>query len=39
MAITQSIQKCQYIIYTEKLHPKLKRFESYFMEYARTVKG
>jgi superfamily II DNA/RNA helicase len=39
MAITQSIQKCQYIIYTEKLHPKLKRFESYFMEYPRTVKG
>ncbi len=39
MAITQSIQKCQYIIYTEKLHPKLQRFESYFMEYPKTVKG
>ena len=38
MSITQSIQKCQYVIYTEHLHPKLKRFESYFMEYPKTVK-
>ena len=38
MYITQSIQKCQYVIYTDNLHPKLKRFESYFMEYPRTVK-
>ena len=38
MYITQSIQKCQYVIYTDNLHPKLKRFESYFMEYPRIVK-
>jgi len=37
IAITQSILKCQYVIYSEKLHPKLKRFESYFMEHARVV--
>jgi superfamily II DNA/RNA helicase len=39
MSLTQSIQKCQYVIYTEKIHPKLKRFESYFMEYPKTVTG
>lgn len=37
MSITQSIKKCQYVIYSEKMHPTLKRFESYFMEYAKTV--
>ena len=39
MSITQSIKKCQYVLYTEKMHPMLKRFESYFMEYSRKVKG
>jgi len=39
MSITQSIEKCQYVIYTENLHPKLQRFKSYFMEYPKTVKG
>lgn len=38
MSITQSINKCQYVIYSEKLHPMLKRFESYFMEYAKVIK-
>jgi len=37
MSITQSIKKCQYILYLEKMHPMLKRFESYFMEYAKIV--
>ncbi|WP_024769353.1 DEAD/DEAH box helicase [Aquimarina macrocephali] len=37
MSITQSIKKCQYVIYSEKMHPKLKRFESYFMEHSKTV--
>jgi len=37
ISITQSILKCQYVIYSEKLHPKLKRFESYFMEHARII--
>jgi len=37
MAITQSINKCQFVIYSEKMHPILKRFESYFMQYAKTV--
>lgn len=37
LAITQSIQKCQYVIYSERPHPKLKRFEEYFMERARYV--
>ena len=37
MAITQSIHKCQFVIYAEKMHPTLKRFESYFMQHARTV--
>lgn len=38
MSITQSISKCQYVIYSEKMHPMLKRFESYFMEFAKIVK-
>lgn len=37
MSITQSITKCQFVFYSEKIHPTLKRFESYFMERARTV--
>jgi superfamily II DNA/RNA helicase len=37
MSITQSIKKCQYVLYSEKIHPTLKRFESYFMEYSKKV--
>ena len=37
MSITQSIDRCQYVLYSEKNHPTLKRFESYFMEYAKKV--
>ena len=37
MSIAQSIQKCQYVIYSEKMHPVLKRFESYFMEYSKII--
>lgn len=37
MSITQSIIKCQYVLYSEKMNPTLKRFESYFMEYSTTV--
>lgn len=38
LAITQSIHKCQYVLYSEESHPMLKRFEGYFMERARHVK-
>jgi len=38
ISITQSIQKCQYVLYSEKLHPKLKRFESYFMEHSKIIE-
>lgn len=37
MSITQSISKCQFLLYTEKMHPTLKRFESYFMKYSKKV--
>jgi len=37
LSITQSIKKCQYVIYSEKMNPMLKRFESYFMEYSKKV--
>jgi superfamily II DNA/RNA helicase len=37
MSITQSITKCQFVLYIEKLHPTLKRFESYFMKYSKKV--
>ncbi|APQ19028.1 DEAD/DEAH box helicase [Maribacter hydrothermalis] len=38
LTVTQSIMKCQYVLYSEKLTPKLKRFEEFFMERARYVK-
>ena len=37
MSITQSIKKCQYVLYLEKMHPMLKRFESYFMAHSKKV--
>ncbi|WP_299157784.1 DEAD/DEAH box helicase [uncultured Tenacibaculum sp.] len=37
ISITQSIHKCQFVIYSEKMHPTLKRFESYFMPHYKTV--
>ncbi len=37
MTITQSIDKCQFVIFAEKMHPILKRFETSFMERAITV--
>ena len=37
MSISQSIQKCQYVIYSEKMTSMLNRFESYFMERSKTV--
>ncbi|HET8804443.1 MAG TPA: DEAD/DEAH box helicase [Aequorivita sp.] len=39
MSITQSIQKCQYVLYLEKMHPMLRRFEEYFMEYSKVVSS
>ena len=37
ISITQSIPKCQYVIYSEKTNPMLKRLESQFMQYSRKV--
>ncbi|WP_111707714.1 DEAD/DEAH box helicase [Lutibacter citreus] len=37
MAITQGITKCQFVIYSEKMQPILKRLESYFMKHPKTV--
>lgn len=37
LAITQSIRKCQYVLYSESLHPRLKRFEEYFMARPRYI--
>ncbi|SEK55747.1 DEAD/DEAH box helicase [Maribacter orientalis] len=38
ITVAQSIMKCQYVLYSEKLNPKLKRFEDFFMERANHVK-
>tara|TARA_R110002126_G_scaffold171515_7_gene320294 strand:+ start:97 stop:708 length:612 start_codon:yes stop_codon:yes gene_type:complete len=38
ITVAQSIMKCQYVLYSEKLNPKLKRFEEFFMERAQHVK-
>lgn len=37
ISITQSIKKCQFVLYSEKMNPKLKRFESYFMEHSKII--
>lgn len=37
MSITQSIRKCQYVLYSETMHPMLKRFEGHFMEFSKKV--
>lgn len=36
--ITQSIRKCQYVLYSEKMHPMLERFKEHFMERAQILK-
>lgn len=35
---TESIKKCQYVLYAENLHPKLRNLEEYFMERARHIE-
>ncbi|SEK45268.1 DEAD/DEAH box helicase [Aquimarina amphilecti] len=37
LSITRGIKKCQYVLYSETMHPKLKRFETSFMEYAKKI--
>jgi superfamily II DNA/RNA helicase len=37
MAITQSLNKCQFVLYSEKMNPTLTRFKSYFMQHSKTV--
>ncbi len=37
LAITQGIHKCQYVVYSEKINPMLKRLETNFMQYSKTV--
>lgn len=37
--IPESIDKCQYLIFSDKLTPKLQRFEDTFMYRAHVVKG
>lgn len=37
LSITQSIRKCQYVLYAEQLTPALKKLTSYFMEYAKVI--
>jgi hypothetical protein len=37
LSIIQSIKKCQYVLYSEKMNPMLKRFESHFMEYSKKI--
>ncbi len=38
MLVSEGIKKCQYVVMTEKLTPKLERLQDYFMENALTVK-
>lgn len=38
ITISESIKKCQFVIYAEKMHPRLKRFEDFFMYRAKVVQ-
>jgi superfamily II DNA/RNA helicase len=38
LAITSGIQKCQYVVYSEKMNPGIQNLKGYFMEYASNVK-
>ena len=35
---TQSIKKCQFVVFAEEFHPRLKQLENYFMEHAKLVQ-
>ena len=37
LSITQSIIKCQYVLYAEKMHTKIERLDNYFMEYSKKI--
>ncbi|QTD38088.1 DEAD/DEAH box helicase [Polaribacter batillariae] len=37
LSITQSISKCQFVMYAQKMSPALRRFEDYFMPFAKIV--
>jgi len=37
LSIAQSIPKCQFVVYSEKMQPSIQRLESYFMEHSRIV--
>ncbi|MBW2960755.1 DEAD/DEAH box helicase [Mesonia aestuariivivens] len=37
LSITQSVIKCQYVIYAEEMTAKLARYDSYFMEYSKKI--
>lgn len=37
MAITQSLNKCQFVLYSDKMYPILTRLESYFMKHSRII--
>lgn len=38
LAISQSIFKCQYVLFTEKMNVMLQRYENHFMERAKLIK-
>ena len=38
LSITQSIHKCQYVIFSEKMNPALQNLENHFMGYATKIK-
>jgi len=37
LSVTQSLMKCQYVIYAEEMNAKLKRYDNYFMEYSKKI--
>ncbi len=37
LSLSRSIKRCQHVLYCQTISPKLKRFNEFFMEYAKTV--
>ena len=38
VSLSHSITKCQYVLYAEKMTPKIQSLESYFMDYSKIIK-
>ncbi len=38
MSITRSVTNCQFVLFSETMHPMLERFKNYFMAYSKVIQ-